>query len=175
MYYAYPTPERLALATAEELRGCGLSTRKAEYVQNISALEKFKAYDDIQEIISELCEIRGIGVWTAELAIPRSMHRSDAMPADDLGLRRCIARYYCQGKMVTGNECRRISETWGGWKGLAGFYLLTAERMVLGISLHPANAHPERSISQRSSKPAISLAVALSTSGVVASMTFAVS
>jgi DNA-3-methyladenine glycosylase II len=140
VYYAYPTPERLVRATAEELRGCGLSTRKAEYVQNISALvrdgldlEKFKAYYDIREIISELCEIRGIGVWTAELAILRSMHRSDAMPADDLGLRRCIARYYCQGKRVTGNEARRISETWGDWKGLAGFYLLTAERMDIVI------------------------------------------
>ncbi|HWQ20953.1 MAG TPA: hypothetical protein VN455_14325 [Methanotrichaceae archaeon] len=38
VYYAYPTPDRLARAAPEELRGCGLSTRKAEYVQNVSAL-----------------------------------------------------------------------------------------------------------------------------------------
>ncbi|HWQ18332.1 MAG TPA: hypothetical protein VN455_01025 [Methanotrichaceae archaeon] len=63
----------------------------------------------------------------------RSMHRLDAMPADDLGLRRCIARYYCGCRMVTGQEARRIARAWGGWKGLAGFYLLTAERMDLVI------------------------------------------
>jgi DNA-3-methyladenine glycosylase II len=34
-YYVYPRPEALASASIDELTKCGLSTRKAEYVQDI--------------------------------------------------------------------------------------------------------------------------------------------
>ncbi len=37
VYYAYPAPKALADAEIDELRGCGLSGRKAEYVKDISA------------------------------------------------------------------------------------------------------------------------------------------
>jgi DNA-3-methyladenine glycosylase II len=37
-YFAYPKPEKLATANIEQLRACGLSGRKAEYVQGISSL-----------------------------------------------------------------------------------------------------------------------------------------
>lgn len=75
IYYAYPTPQKLALAKIEDMRKCGLSTRKAEYIRNVSEmiaegkldLETFKRYADVAKIIAELDEIKGIGVWTAEL------------------------------------------------------------------------------------------------------------
>ncbi len=35
VYYAYPTPQQIAAAPLEELRGCGLSQRKAEYIKEI--------------------------------------------------------------------------------------------------------------------------------------------
>ena len=37
-YYAFPTPGRLASLTVEQLRDCGLSTRKAEYVIATNAM-----------------------------------------------------------------------------------------------------------------------------------------
>jgi DNA-3-methyladenine glycosylase II len=50
-YYAFPEPEKLAGTTVEELRGCGLSTRKSEYIRDLAHLvqkgldlEKFKDY-----------------------------------------------------------------------------------------------------------------------------------
>jgi DNA-3-methyladenine glycosylase II len=94
-YYAFPEPEKLGRATVEELRGCGLSTRKSEYIRNLAQLirkgldlEKFKDYQDPDKIIEELRRIRGVGVWTAELVMIRCMSKLDAMPADDLGLRK---------------------------------------------------------------------------------------
>ena len=78
-------------------------------------------------IISELDEIRGIGVWTAELTMLRGMQKLDALPADDLGIRRVISRYYCQGKPIKTAEAREIAKTWGRWKGLAAYYLIIAE------------------------------------------------
>jgi DNA-3-methyladenine glycosylase II len=136
-YYAYPTPQRLASTSVEELRRCGLSLRKAEYIKAVSALvaegkldlEKLKNYADADAIIRELDEIRGIGVWTAELTLIRGMQKWEAMPADDLGLRRVISHYYCGGKRITSAQARQIAKGWGKWKGLAAYYLVAAEML----------------------------------------------
>ncbi|MEA2075887.1 MAG: DNA-3-methyladenine glycosylase [Euryarchaeota archaeon] len=141
VYYAFPTPQKLALATVEQLRNCGLSSRKAEYIHDISKstvagnldLEHFKTYEDSEEIIKELCKVRGIGVWTAELTMLRGMNKLDAIPADDLGLRRHISHYYCNDRKISGDEARRIAENWGKWKGLAGYYLIIASRVGVKI------------------------------------------
>lgn len=134
-YYAFPSPEALSQATVEELRGCGLSMRKAEYVRDSARLvmdgldlESLRDYDD-DNIIAELKKIRGVGVWTAELTMIRGMQKLNAIPADDLGLRRCISHYYCDDRKITGSEARRIAEAWKGWRGLASFYLITAEQL----------------------------------------------
>jgi DNA-3-methyladenine glycosylase II len=140
-YYAYPTPKSLATASIKELRQCGLSQRKAEYIKGLSTLiaegkldlEKFKGYDDPDEIVREMDEIRGIGVWTAELTMIRAMQKWDAMPADDLGLRRVTTHYYCGGKRITSVEARQIAQNWGQWRGLAAYYLVVAE--MLGIEV----------------------------------------
>jgi DNA-3-methyladenine glycosylase II len=141
VYYAYPTPQQIASAPVEEMRGCGLSQRKAEYIKEVSALiakgkldlEKYKKYDNTEEIIEELDAIRGIGVWTAELTIIRAMQKWDALPADDLGLRRVIAHYYRKDKKITSAEARQIAAPWGKWKGLAAYYLVVAE--ILGTKV----------------------------------------
>jgi DNA-3-methyladenine glycosylase II len=135
VYYAYPTPQRLASVSTEELRQCGLSFRKGEYIKEASQLitegklnlEKLRNYESSEQIIKELDEIRGIGVWTAELTMLRGMQRLEALPADDLGLRRVISHYYCDGKMITGAEARQIAKVWGDWKGLTAYYLVVAD------------------------------------------------
>jgi len=134
-YFAYPTPQRLASVSTEEFRQCGLSFRKGEYIKEASRLitegklnlEKLKNYDSSEQIIRELDEIRGVGVWTAELTMLRGMQRLEALPADDLGLRRVISRYYRDGKVIPSAEARRIAKNWGNWKGLAAYYLVVAD------------------------------------------------
>jgi len=141
VYYAYPTPQKLASASSETLRQCGLSFRKAEYIKSVSTLmmegkldlEKLKNYDSSDKIIGELDMVRGVGVWTAELTMLRGMQRLDALPAEDLGLRRVISHYYCGGTRITSAQVRQIARDWGRWKGLAAYYLTVAE--ILGIEV----------------------------------------
>lgn len=138
-YYAYPTPKELTAAGVDRLRACGLSLRKAEYIENVSKLiidgkidlEKLKRCKDSVNIIEALDSIRGIGVWTAEMTMVRGMQKLDALPADDLGLRRIISHYYADGKKITSEQVRRIAEKWGIWRGLASYYLVVAE--IMGI------------------------------------------
>jgi DNA-3-methyladenine glycosylase II len=141
VYYAYPTPQKLASASVEELRHCGLSFRKAEYIKSVSTLimdgkldlEKLKDYDSADKIIRELDRVRGVGVWTAELTMLRGMQRLEALPAEDLGLRRVISHYYYGGTRITSAQARQIARDWGKWKGLAAYYLIVAE--MLGIEV----------------------------------------
>lgn len=138
-FWAFPAPRRLASATIKRLRKLGLSQRKAEYIQNISRLiadgkldlEKLST-ENVDEIVRRLDQIRGIGLWTTELTMLRGMHKFEVMPADDLGLRRVIAHYYCCDERITSQEAREIGEKWGRWKGLASFYLIVADLMGIG-------------------------------------------
>jgi DNA-3-methyladenine glycosylase II len=139
IYFAYPKPQNIAAASISDIQQVGLSMRKAEYIQNAAKLiaekkldlEQMKNEKNPDRIIAELDEVRGIGIWTAELTMLRGMQRLDALPADDFGIRRVISRYYCGGKSIKTSEAREIAKAWGRWKGLAAFYLIIAE--VWGI------------------------------------------
>jgi DNA-3-methyladenine glycosylase II len=136
-YYAFPVPERIASGRPEQFRACGLSVMKGDYIRNVAErvsrgeleLERLRDIRDSGEIIGELAKLKGVGRWTAELVILRGMHRLDALPADDLELRRAIARRYSMNEIITGDEVRKIAERWGEWRGLAAFYFLIADQM----------------------------------------------
>jgi DNA-3-methyladenine glycosylase II len=138
-YFAFPTPQSIAAASIGDIQQVGLSQRKAEYIKNAASLiingkldlEGMKNEKDPQRIIDELDAIKGIGVWTAELTMLRGMQRWDSLPADDFGIRRVIATYYCDDIPIKASEAREIANAWGTWKGLAAFYLILAE--VKGI------------------------------------------
>ena len=139
-YYSFPTPETLSNLEKEDLRGSGLSFRKAEYVTGLSKSIEENKLDlnelktkSTSEIISELLKIRGIGVWTAELAVIRGLHRVVALPADDIGLRRVVSHYYNNYEPISADELRRIAKGWGRWSGLAAFYLVVADIMSIKI------------------------------------------
>ena len=140
-YFAYPPPQNIAGASISEIQQVGLSMRKAEYIHGAAQLivdgkldlEQMKNEKNPARIIAELDEIKGIGVWTAELTMLRGMQKLDALPADDFGIRRVISRYFCDGRPIKTAEAREIAKAWGRWKGLAAYYLIIAE--VKGITL----------------------------------------
>lgn len=140
-YYTYPTPKNFMQVGVGKIQGCGLTQRKAQYISEAARLiedgkidlENLKDLTNIEEIISKLDNIKGIGIWTAELTMLRGMQKLNALPADDLGIRRVVSSYYCAGKSINSEEARKIAESWGRWKGLAAFYLVVAE--INGISV----------------------------------------
>ena len=138
-WHCFPTPGNIAETADSTFRACGMTLRKGEYIRGISQrilagsldLDHFKTNHDTASIISELVEIRGVGRWTAELTILRGLHRADAFPADDVGVRRFISQYYRHGEKISSIEARSFAERWGAWKGFAAYYLEVAD--LLGI------------------------------------------
>ena len=94
------TPERILATPAPELKAVGLSARKVESLQDLSAkvldgtvvLEPRRlARLGDEEIVARLSTVRGIGKWSAEIFLMFQLRRLDVWPTGDLGVRRGFA------------------------------------------------------------------------------------
>ncbi len=130
VYEGFPAPEALLSLTAAELRKCGLSRQKGEYLQGLArdvALgylnESLLSEADPAEIRARLLAIRGIGPWSVEYAMMRVHGDADACPYEDIGLRNALARQYRLGRQATLDETKRITESWRPFRSYATFYI----------------------------------------------------
>ena len=90
-----PTPEKILAADDEALRSCGLSARKVEYLRGAARAaldgkldgERLGQLPDA-ELIAELVNLKGVGVWTAEMLLIFHFGRRDVLSTSDLGVRR---------------------------------------------------------------------------------------
>lgn len=93
----YPDPEQLMHTKDQTLRACGLSRQKISYMRDLAArisdgrlrLRRLRHMDD-EQVIKVLCEVKGFGVWSAEMFLIFHLGRLDVWPVGDLGLRRAI-------------------------------------------------------------------------------------
>lgn len=124
------TPERVAKADAELLRGFGLSTRKVLYMHNIAnhflenaaRISQWQSMED-DAIIKELSQIKGVGRWTAEMLLIFGLGRPDVFPLDDLGLIKGIYRHYNHGEKMSKEELLEIGEKWRPWRSMGTWYM----------------------------------------------------
>lgn len=123
-------PARVARMRSSTLRACGLSGRKAEYLKDLALRFAGGEVDparwpqaDDEAIIDELCCVRGIGRWTAEMFLIFNLLRPDVYPVDDIGLLRGIGTNYRDGQKVSRDEARAIGEAWRPWRTVATWYL----------------------------------------------------
>ena len=107
-------------------------------------LERFKRYESTEEIIEELCEFRGVGLWTAEMTVMRSMPRYEVFPADDVGIRRCISAYYFGGRRISSQEAESAAERWGAYRGwLPRLPIILSEHQCLACSASEVGPYAE--------------------------------
>lgn len=120
--WAFPSRERLAGASEEEIAALGFTRRKAEYVLRLARadidLDALAALLD-DEVRARLVALRGIGEWTAEWFLARHLGRSHAWPAGDLALRKAVAPLDVVGARVRFHP----------FENLSAHYLLLAQRV----------------------------------------------
>jgi DNA-3-methyladenine glycosylase II len=131
--YAFPTRERLAVGSADELLSLGFSRRKAECVLGLARsgfdFGALAALPD-DEVVRRLRALPGIGVWTAEWFLARHLGRPDVWPAGDLGLRKAVSAFYLGGREASEAEVRAVGERFSPYRNLAAHYLLTGMRVL---------------------------------------------
>ena len=85
-----------------------------------------------EEIMEMLTRFKGIGRWTAELVIVTSTGK-EALPADDLGARRAVSKFYFGKKLISGNKLTEFTKKWGKFRGIITYYLICAERLKANV------------------------------------------
>lgn len=123
------TPEVLAAASLEEIQTCGVSNRKASYIQGIvqailqgeidlGALEQMT--DD--QVCEELTKLKGIGIWTAEMLLIFSLQRPDVVSYGDLAIQRGMRMLYRHRKL-TPELFARYRKRYSPYGTVASLYL----------------------------------------------------
>jgi DNA-3-methyladenine glycosylase II len=111
-------PPALAATSIEALRELQLTTAKARAVIGTARAamhgelrrDQLATLDD-EQLISHLTTLPGIGRWSAEWFLARTLGRPRVV-AGDLGVRKAVARLY-DVPMPSELEVRRLTEHWG--------------------------------------------------------------
>lgn len=114
-----PTPEQVLESSETSLREVGLSRSKVTYVKDLAShvqdnqlpFSEFKQMSDT-EIIAQLVQVKGIGIWTAEMFLIFSLGREDVFSFGDLGLLRGLQKLYGIGEKPAAEEIEAITTNW---------------------------------------------------------------
>lgn len=125
--YPFPRPEIIAAASAENLRACGLSVNKVAALQSVAGavLEGRLDPQAVSEMptpqaVAALCELRGIGPWSAAIVLLRGLGRLDVFPLKDSGVAASV-------RALSGNQdvdVDALLATLGNQRGMLYFHLL---------------------------------------------------
>ncbi len=124
--WSFPSRDRIAAATKEELLVLGFSRAKADYVTGLAGaeidLDELAVLPD-GEVKARLTALRGIGEWTADWFLARHLARPHAWPWGDLALRKAVATFY--GDV----DVREAGARFHPFQNLTAHYLLIASRV----------------------------------------------
>lgn len=123
------TADVIAAIPIDELRSLGLSPQKASYVHDLAAkvsggtvrLHRAQRMSD-DEVIAELIQVKGIGVWTAQMFLIFSLGRMDVFPHDDLGVRMAIRNLYGLDDLPDKSRSLSIAQPWRPYATIAAWY-----------------------------------------------------
>ena len=126
-----PDAEQILDAGNDQLKGCGISEQKIQYINDLSQNikerkiipEEFDMLDD-NAIIKQLSNIRGLGRWTVEIFLILALNRQDVLPADDFGLKKAAQVLFDLPQLPQKrSQLTALSESWRPWRSLATWYL----------------------------------------------------
>ena len=130
---AMPTGKFTAVGLAglsdEAYRTAGVSKQKVSYLRSLAGLTisgelKLRGLEkqSDEEIIENLVQIKGVGVWTAQMFLMFSLGRPDVLPWGDLGVRQAIQKLFGFEAMPTRAECEEVAAPWAPYRTFASWY-----------------------------------------------------
>ncbi len=128
---------RLAAATEEELRGCGLSAPKIRALRALAEAVAEGALDlaglsalDAEDAHKTLVAVKGVGPWTADIFLLFCLGHPDAFPAGDLALQEAAKLALRLKRRPDAQRLEKIAERWRPWRGVAARMLWAYYRGV---------------------------------------------
>jgi DNA-3-methyladenine glycosylase II len=97
------TPEGILKLSDEQMRGAGLSKQKSAYLKDLAAktssgVLQFARLAEMPdaEVIEHLTQVKGIGVWTAQMFLMFTLKRENVLPTGDFGVRMAMYKHYLE-------------------------------------------------------------------------------
>lgn len=137
--HAFPPPERF---NCRALAGLGMTSARASAIAGIAAAavadpRLFDPRRDLPEAVARLCQLPGVGEWTAQYIAMRALGESDAFLASDVAMQRRLNR---GGRRPTVQEMLSRAERWRPWRAYAMLHLWIADAdtgQILLMKGHP--------------------------------------
>lgn len=108
-----------------DFKDIGLTKARIATIQHLSAAViegrlDFHANPDPAALRRALLDIKGIGEWTAQYILMRTIKHPDAMPFSDLGLLKAAVP---GGKRASAKQLEEMSLPWHPWRAYAALHL----------------------------------------------------
>jgi AraC family transcriptional regulator, regulatory protein of adaptative response / DNA-3-methyladenine glycosylase II len=138
--HLFPSPEKLA---ENDLARIGLPKARAHSLRSLARAVcdgeiAFTGIVNVEEFLGRLCELPGIGAWTAQYVAMRALGEPDAFPTGDLGLLHATG-------LRNLRELEKRAEAWRPWRAYAAMYLWQGVANDEQHSLH-ANRKSARTV-----------------------------
>lgn len=125
-----PTPRELARTPDQTLRSVGLSRQKLSYIKDFAQkivsgelpIDHLHELPD-EEVIAHLTQVKGIGVWTAQMFLMFRLGRPNVLPLNDLGIQKGIQLAYEMKRLPKPKQVAKIGAAWTPFCTVACWYL----------------------------------------------------
>src|SRR5271165_3775607 len=124
------TPEGILKLGDEQLRSVGLSRQKSAYLKDLAARTAAGQLDFSRlsempdaEVIQHLTQVKGVGVWTAQMFLMFTLKRPDVLPTGDYGVQAAIKKHYKKRQMPKPHIMEKIAKPWVPYRSIACWYL----------------------------------------------------
>jgi DNA-3-methyladenine glycosylase II len=143
------TPAGILKLSDEQMRGVGLSKQKSSYLKDLATktadgllnFARLPEFTD-EEVIEHLTQVKGIGIWTAQMFLMFSLRRPNVLPTGDFGVRMAMYKHYLgvqrtksnraaakkggrkkKIKLPTPEQMEKIANCWKPYRSVACWYL----------------------------------------------------
>lgn len=129
--FMFPAPAVLARATEEVLREMQFSRQKACYLialaqafdQGSISREQLEALPSLALQQQALLQLKGVGIWTANYALMKSLRAPDSIPHGDAGLLQALVAHGMMKDRKDLAAAERLYRKFKGWESYLVFYL----------------------------------------------------
>ena len=124
------TPRGILKLSGAELRSVGLSKQKSSYLKDLAQRAERGELDFSRlpsltddEVIQQLTQVRGVGVWTAHMFLMFTLRRPNVLPTGDYGIQAAIKKHYRKRKLPKPQQMEKIARPWEPYRSVACWYL----------------------------------------------------
>jgi DNA-3-methyladenine glycosylase II len=124
------TPAAILKLRPDKMRRLGLSRQKIAYIRDLArqtargtiVFESLAALAD-EAVIEHLTQVKGIGVWTAQMFLMFALRRKNVLPTGDLGVRTAIRKAYNLEELPKPDQIEELARGWHPYCTVASWYL----------------------------------------------------